>query len=77
MYAAYLYILRAFDSAAASHLARSLGSERESADVRWPGAAVDRCDSPPAARPDSGVTGRGPESPPRAGHFSWSTSRPA
>jgi len=34
MYAAYLYILRAFDSAAASHLKRSPDPEREIADGR-------------------------------------------
>lgn len=36
MYAAYLYILRAFDSAAASRLAKSRDPEREIADGRWP-----------------------------------------
>jgi hypothetical protein len=60
MYAAYLYILRAFDGAAASGLGRSLDPEREIADGRWPSAAVNRCDSPLAAGPDSGRTGRGP-----------------
>jgi len=60
MYAAYLYILRAFDSAAASHLERSPDPEREIADGRWPSAAVNRCDAPSPARPDSGGTGRGP-----------------
>jgi hypothetical protein len=34
MYAAYLYILRAFDSAAASRLAKSRDPEREIADGR-------------------------------------------
>jgi hypothetical protein len=60
MYAAYLYILRAFDSAAASRLGRSLDPEREIAAGRWPSAAVNRCDSPSPARPDLGGTGRGP-----------------
>jgi hypothetical protein len=36
MYAAYLYIFRAFDSAAASRLAKSPDPEREIADGRWP-----------------------------------------
>jgi hypothetical protein len=40
MYAAYLYILRAFDGAAGSRLDRSLDPEREIADGRWPSAAV-------------------------------------
>lgn len=60
MYAAYLYILRAFDSAAASHLERSPDPEREIADGRWPSAAVNRCDSPLGAGPDSGGTAHGP-----------------
>ena len=40
MYAAYLYIFRAFDSAAATRLAKSPDPEREIADGRWPSAAV-------------------------------------
>jgi hypothetical protein len=39
MYAAYLYIFRAFDGAAASRLAKSPDPEREIADGRWPVAA--------------------------------------
>jgi hypothetical protein len=50
MYATYLYILRAFDSAAASRLAKSPDPEREIADGRWPSAAIGRCDSPSPAR---------------------------
>ena len=50
MYAAYLYILRSFDSAAASRLAKSPDPEREIADGRWPSAAASRCDSPSPAR---------------------------
>ena len=42
MYAAYLYILRAFESAARSRLERSPDPEREIADGRWPSAAVSR-----------------------------------
>ena len=52
MYAAYLYILRAFDGAAASRPGRSPDPEREIADGRWPSAAVNRCDTPSPARPD-------------------------
>jgi hypothetical protein len=40
MYAAYLYIFRAFDSAAATRIAKSPDPEREIADGRWPSAAV-------------------------------------
>lgn len=50
MYAAYLYILRAFDSAAGARLGGSPDPEREIADGRWPSAAVSRCDSPSSAR---------------------------
>jgi len=50
MYASYLYIFRAFDSAAASRRATSPDPEREIADGRWPSAAVRRCDSPSPAR---------------------------
>lgn len=50
MYVAYLYILRAFDSAAASRLAKSPDPEREIADGWWPSAAIGRCDSPSPAR---------------------------
>ena len=42
MYAAYLYILRAFESAGRSRLERSPDPEREIADGRWPSAAVSR-----------------------------------
>jgi hypothetical protein len=42
MYAAYLYILRAFESAARSGLERSPDPEREIADGGWPSAAVSR-----------------------------------
>ncbi len=42
MYAAYLYILRAFDGAARSRHERSPDPEREIADGRWPSAAGDR-----------------------------------
>ena len=50
MYAAYLYIFRAFDSAAGSRLGRSPDPEREITDDRWPSAVVSRCDSPSPAR---------------------------
>ena len=50
MYAAYLYVLHAFDSAAASGLAKSPDPEREIADGRWPSAAVGRYDPPSPAR---------------------------
>lgn len=50
MYAAYLYIFRAFDSAADSRLAKRPDPEREIADGRSPSAAVSRCDSPSPAR---------------------------
>lgn len=60
MYAAYLYILRAFDSAATSPLGRSMDPEREIADGRWSSAAANRRDWPSPAGPDSGGTGRGP-----------------
>jgi len=56
MYAAYLYIFRAFESASESRLARSLDPEREIADDRWPSVAVSRCDSRSPARPDSAGT---------------------
>jgi hypothetical protein len=42
MYAAYLYILRAFDSAASSRGDRSPGPAKEVADGRWSSAAVSR-----------------------------------
>ena len=42
MYAAYLYILRAFDSAASSRRERSSALQREIADGRSRSAAVDR-----------------------------------
>lgn len=57
MYAAYLYILRAFDNAAGARLGRSPDPEREIADGRWPSAAVNRHDSPSPDRPDSTGTG--------------------
>ena len=61
MYAAYLYILRAFDTAAASRLGPSLDPERESAAGRRPdAAAVNRFDSPLSTRPDSRRVGVGP-----------------
>jgi len=50
MHAAYLYIVRAFDSATASRLAKSSDPEREMAGGRSPSAAVGRCDSPSPAR---------------------------
>ena len=52
MYAAYLYIFRAFDTAAGSRLERSPDPEREIADGRWPSVAVSRCDSSSPARLD-------------------------
>jgi hypothetical protein len=42
MYAAYLYVLRAFECAARSRLERSPDPEREVADGRWQSAAVSR-----------------------------------
>jgi hypothetical protein len=60
MYAAYLYILRAFDSAAGARLGGNPDPEREIADGRWPSVAVNRHDSPFPARPDSTGTGGRP-----------------
>jgi hypothetical protein len=42
MYAAYLYIFRAFDSAARSRLERRPDQAPEIPDGRWPSAAVGR-----------------------------------
>ena len=50
MYAAYLYIFRAFDSADASRLAKSPNPEREIANGRWPSDPVGGCDAPSPAR---------------------------
>ena len=50
MYAAYLYIFRAFDSAAASRLAKSPNPEPAIATGRWASAPVGGCDAPSPAR---------------------------
>jgi len=61
MYASYLYIFRAFDTAAASSPGPALSPERENADGRRPdAAAVNRFDSPLPTRPDSRGVGLGP-----------------
>jgi hypothetical protein len=70
MYAAYLYILRAFDCAADSRRATSRDPEREIADGRRPSAAVSR-DSTPVDRAQFRrtimISGQGSEGEARAG----------
>jgi len=64
MYAAYLFILRAFDAASGQAPTRQSDSEQDIADCRLVSAPQRRCESDPGTEPDNlrpGVRGQGSE----------------